>query len=98
MYYWFRRIHQFMSCMGHDQTRVEFVGNAEVQVHRSFESRGNCDTIETVRAWSVEPFVAVLINEWHDRESSVTAEESRLLPEGGDICDVPAEYSDSLPE
>lgn len=94
MYYWFRCLSQFSSSIGHDQTRVEFVGAADVHVDRRVESRGNCDTDESVRAWSVEPFVAVLINDRHDSGPSVVAEKSRPLPEGGDACDVPKEVAE----
>lgn len=96
MYYWFRCLSQFSSSLGHDHTRVEFVGAAEVHVDRRVESRGNCDADESVRAWSVEPFVAVLINERHDSGPSVVAEKSRLLPEGGEQCDVPTEAGECV--
>lgn len=93
MYYWFRTLGQFSSSLGHDQTRVEFVGAAEVHVDCRTEPRGNCDTDEHIRAWSTEPFVAVLINERHDCVPSVTAEQARPLPEGGEACEVPAEFA-----
>lgn len=94
MYYWFRRISHFASSAGYDQTRVEFVGATEVYVDRRTEPLGNCNVDEFVRAWSTEPFVVVLINDRHDSGPSIVAEKSRLLPEGGDSCDIPAEYSD----
>ena len=94
MYYWHQDIRQYGSSLGHDVTEVDFAGPAEIHVTRRSTDRSNTESIDTVAAWSLRPFVAVLTRDRHDFvQPEIWAEAARELPDGGERCDVPAEQT-----